>query len=203
VFRVSILLVALLALVLAACGGDQPAESPTPTPVATVEPTPQPTPDPTPAATESPDATDDGGSTGGGPLADLLPEEIRGLSRQTIPGMEQMFIGALGQQGVDADEADFAWAMYGDEAELVVTAVRAPGFGQGELEQLARLMSGMQVEGAEDVEYDSVTVAGKSVLRVTAADQTQTVFLYVTSDAFFTIVADDEDHAAELLRQLP
>ncbi|HSK93001.1 MAG TPA: hypothetical protein VLA76_02955 [Candidatus Angelobacter sp.] len=203
--RTPILLSALLALVLAACGSDQTDATPSPTEAPTPTVAPTPTESPTPDPTASPDSTDDGGS-GSGPIGELdevLPDEIRGLSRQSMPGMEDMLRGMLSQQAPGMEDADFAWAMYGDQGELVVTAFSAPGAGRAQLEMLAQIISGSQVEGAEDLDSEAVTIGGKDVLRVSVADQTQRVFLYITDDAFFTIVTETEDLAAELLSQLP
>jgi hypothetical protein len=200
--RTSILLAAVLALVLAACGSDQTAESPSPTPepTATVEPTPVATPSPT-EATE----TDDGGGSGAtGDLAAALPETVGGLERQEMPaGMEDIFASALAQQGIDAEEADFAWAMYGTAGELVAMGFRMPGLNEAQLEQLAQMMSGMQVEGAEDLETETASIGGKEVLRTTTAGETQRVYMYISGDTFFTVVTESEDLAAELLSQLP
>jgi hypothetical protein len=208
VFRVPILLVALLALILAACGGDQPAESPTPTPVATVEATPRPTPDPTP--TDTGDPTDDGGSTGSGStgrLADLLPERVGTLNRVDLPpGMESGLASVLGGQGLNADEADFVWAMWGDGGELMLTALSAPDMGEADLRMLAQMLSSAQTGGEMEVEADNVTVGGKDVLRMMpmGGGVDRTVYIYIgPGDAMFTVVAESEEHAAELLRQLP
>lgn len=194
--RIPILLVAVLALVLAACGGETTATaSPTPT----AEPTPEVTPTPTAEPTEEP--TDDGSGSGlTGTLSDALPQTIGGLERQALPGMEDMIGPMLTQQGIDADEADFVWAMYG-EGELIVTGFAASGLDQPELEQLARLMSSGQV-GA-DVQSETVTVGGKEVLRMTGEDMPDAAYLYFADDAFFTIISESAELAEELLSQLP
>lgn len=204
------LLPALLALVLAACGSDQTATSPTPTLAPTVEPTAQATPtaEATPTATEAaatPAATDRGATGGTDALSDLLPDRVGGLSRVELPpGMEQMFAGVLGQQGVDADDADFVWAQWGD-AELMVTGLRAPGMTNADLEMLARMLSTAQTGGEIEVETETATVGGKSVLRMTpvAGGAEATVYIYTAGDAMFTVIAQSEDLAAELLSELP
>ncbi len=193
----AILLLAVLALVLAACGGETTATaSPTPT----AEPTPELTPTPTEEPTEEP--TDDGSGSGfTGALSDALPQTIGGLERQELPGMEDMIGPMLTQQGVDADEADFVWAMYG-EGELIVTGFAVSGLDQPELEQLARLMSSGQV-GATDVQTERATVGGKEVLRMTGEDMPEAAYLYFADDAFFTIISESAELAEELLSQLP
>lgn len=206
--RTPILVSTVLALVLAACGSDQTDPTPTPTEAPTIEPTS--TPLPTPEATPSPTAdetaapTDDGGPTG--ELSDLLPDRVAGLDRIELPpGMEQMFAGALGQSGVDAEEADFVWAQWGDAGELMVTGLRAPGMTQADLDALARALSMSQTGGEVEVDSAPTTIGGKSVLRVTptAGGVEQTVYIYIAGDAMFTVVAQEENLAAELLSQLP
>lgn len=199
--RTTVLPAAILALVLAACGSEQAIESPTPAATPTEVPTAEPTPSPTTSQAAEP--TDDGSGSGlTGSLTDLLPDQIGGLERTEIPGMEEMIGPMLSQQGLDADEADFAWAVYG-EGELIVTGFAVPGMPQGQLETFARLMSGMQVEGAEDLETETANVGGKEVLRMTVAGETQSVLMYIADGAVFTIVAESEDLAAELLAELP
>ena len=195
--RTAILSATVIALVLAACGTEQTVESPTPiaTPAATPTPTASPTPSP-----ESEPADEGSGTTGS--LADELPDEVGGLQREAdIAGMEQMFAAALSQQGLDADEADFAFAIYG-QGELIVTGFRGAGLDTAQLEQLARIMSTGQV-GGTDFETEAVTVGGKQVLRMSGADMPEAAFLYISDDAFFTIVAEEAALAEELLSQLP
>ncbi len=55
--RVALLVVPILLLTVAACGGDEPTPSPTPTPVPTVADTPAPTPPPTPTPEPQPTPT--------------------------------------------------------------------------------------------------------------------------------------------------
>lgn len=196
--RTPILLAAVLALVLAACG--ESTASPTIAPTPTADPTPEATPTPTEADS---DATDDGTGSGfTGALSDALPDEIGGLQRTDMTGMEQMILPMLEQQGIDAEEADFAFATYG-QGELIVTGFSVPGVAEGQLQLMAQMMSGMQVEGAEDLETETVNVGGKEVLRMTTAGEPQSVFIYIAEDAMFTVVAESEELAQELLSQLP
>ena len=198
----------VLALVLAACGSDQTAQTATPSPSVTVEPTPAPT-QPSTAEPTTTGPTDDGGTGSGGStgeLADQLPDSVAGLERVELPpGMEQMFGSVLQQQGIDAEEADFVWAQWGDAGELMVTGLRAPGMGTADLEALARMLSMSQTGGEVDIDAESTTVGGKSVLRMTpsAGGTEATVYIYIADDAMFTVIAQAEDLAAELLGQLP
>jgi hypothetical protein len=202
--RTTFLLPAALALVLAACGSDQTDATPTPTeePTPTVAPTEEPTPTPSEAA-ESPDATDDG-SGSMGELADLLPDEVNGLDRTDMTGMEQFILPALEAQNIDAEDADFAFATWG-EGELFVSAMRMPGITETQLELLGRLMGSAQGDVGADVETETVTIGGKDVLRVTPTDGQSEgqVYIYIVDDAFFTVVAQAEGLAEELLSQLP
>ena len=195
-------LAAVLALVLAACGTDQTAETPSPSPSLTVEPTPVATPSPTEEPTAEP--TDDGGtgSGAGGSLLAVLPEEVGGLPRQEVPGLEQMIAPALEQQGLDADNVDVAFAMWG-QGELVVTGFQIEGIEQSQLEMLLPMLSGGQIGGQADVEAETVTVGGKEVLRMTGADVPDAAYVYIADDAFFTVISESAELAEELLSQLP
>jgi hypothetical protein len=204
--RTSVLLAAVLALVLAACGSDQTAESPSATP--TVEPTPAATPTPTAAPETSEPTDDDDGSGSGftGELSDALPETVGGLDLQPTPaGMDDLIGSMLQGQGVDAEDIDFAYGMWG-QGELLVTAFRIEGMPDTQMALLAQAMSGMggTADGG-DVESEQATVGGKDVLRMTISGegQTGTVYIYQSGDAFFSVVTEDEGLAEELLSQLP
>ncbi|MBW3612945.1 MAG: hypothetical protein KY392_03685, partial [Chloroflexi bacterium] len=179
--------------------------SPVATP--TVAPTPVPTPSPTASETATSDATDDGGSGSGltGSLIDALPDEVGGFPRNDMEGMEQFILPMLQQQGIDADEADFAFASWGEgEETLIVTAMRMPGVTPAQLELIGRMMgSSQRADVGTEVEAETVTVAGKQVLRVTPADAEGEVLIYIVGDAFFTVISQTPSLAEELLQQLP
>lgn len=203
--RPIVLLAAVLALVLAACGSDQPDASATPAPTPASTPTPEPT-ESEPA--ETPEATDgDGtGSVITGSLSEALPDEVGGLPRTEIEGMEALIGPMLQQQGIDAEEADFALASYGDAdaaESLIVTAIRMPGVDQAQLEMLARLMSSNQEPGAGEIDAEPVTVGGKDVLRVSPPDAEESVYIYLADDAFFSVISQTDELAEDLLSQLP
>jgi hypothetical protein len=208
--RPLVLLATVLALVLAACGSDQPDASATPASTPAATPTQAATPEPTPSqAAETPDQTEGDGGTGSvitGSLSDALPAEVGGLAKQEVEGMDAFIGPMLQQQGVDAEEADFAFASYGEgEAaeSLIVTAIRMPGVDQTELEMMARLISRSQAPGASGVEAESVTIGGKDVLRVSPPDEEQSVYVYLASDAFFSVISQSDELAEDLLSQLP
>lgn len=205
--RMSILIVTLLALVVVACSGD-PA-SPTPsesTPPATPDPTATPTAEPTvaasePAASADPAASSDA-SGDGTALADLLPDELNGMSRTDVPGIDAMLAPLLAQSGVDASEADFTFASYGEGDDAVyVQGFRIPGMTEVELEMLARAMSGGQT--GSDVSAETATVGGKEVLRIGGTDVPDAGYLYFSDGAMFTVISQSDDLAEQLLEQLP
>ena len=196
--RISILLIALLALVVTACAGDQASSS---TPTAEPTPTEEATPEPTEAPeSESPEASQDAGS--GTALDDLLPDELNGMARTEIPGLEAMLAPMLAQSGVDASEAEFIFASYGEgEAAVQVQAFRIPGMSELQLETLARAMSGSLEGGGATA--DTVDVGGKTVLEITGAEVAGVAYIYFTEGAMFTVVGPSADLAAQLLAELP
>ena len=201
--RISILLV-LLAFGVAACGdqASSQTDAATATPSATAEPTEEPTTEPSdePAA-----SADTGNETA---LADLIPDELNGVARTDIPGMDQIIASALAQQGLDAEDAEFVFTSYGEgEDAVILTAFRIPQVSEPQMEMLARMMSGAGAQ--QGVEAETVDVAGKSVLRMTAqgaaAGQEGVVYMYFAEGAAFTIVSPAADTAAAeaLLAELP
>lgn len=183
------ILLAMLVLVVAGCAS--PSES---SPEATPEPTPEPTAEPT--ATE-----DSNGSSGGGDLTALLPDEIGGLTRTDIPGMEAMISNALASTGVNAEGAEYAFASYGDGTQaLIVTALRIPGLDEASLQALAAAMAGTNTTGAN---VETMTVGGKEVLQMTGQGAPGAAYLYFAEGAVFTVVGEDPDLAGQLLAELP
>ena len=165
-----LILVAMLAIVLAACGTEQSSESeavatPESTPVVTSdapEPSEEPEPSDEPAASE-----DDGGGTGS--LDDVIPDELNGAAGTAITGMDTLLQAALQGQGLDAGDAEFAFVNYGEGADATaLTAFRIPGVTEVAMEQLARMMSGF---GAEGVEAETLDVGGKTVLSFSSGAQ--------------------------------
>ena len=200
--RISLVLGTLLTLVVAACSSDQPSPSPsepTATATATVEPPAAATPEPS----ESSDpASSDDASGGDAALADLLPDELDGMSRTEIEGFDAMLAPLLAQSGVDASDVDFTFASYGEGTDAVyVQGFRIPGMSEIQLEMLARAMSGSQTGG--EIEAESATIGGKDVLRMGGADVPDAAYLYFSDGAVFTVISESEDLAAQLLEQLP
>ncbi|MBA4169097.1 MAG: hypothetical protein H0X68_01690 [Chloroflexi bacterium] len=198
--RISLVLVTLLALAVAACSSDQASPSPS-EPAATVDPTPDPTPEP--ASQEPTDSTDTGGLPGNdAALLDLLPDEIGGQSRTDVDlAANPMVAAALEAQNMDASEVEYSVSTYGTgENVFGVTAMRIPDMGETQLEQFATLMTGM-ADGQGSVETE--TIGGKEVLVITAADVDQRAYMYFTQGAVFILGGGSDELAAELLSQLP
>ena len=192
---------AVMAFVLAACGGEPTASSPAES-VAAVTPEPTAAPSsaapseaaPTPAESASGDASTDS------ELADMLPDELNGVARTDVPGLDQMIAPALEAQGIDATDVDFVFASYGEGTDgLIVQAIRIPGLGQAQLEMLAQMMAGQSTE----VDVEQTEVGGKSVLEMTGADVPGAAYMYFADGAMFTIVGESADLAAQLLSELP
>jgi hypothetical protein len=203
--RITILLVALLALVVTACGSGDASESAAASePAPTVEPTPEPTPDPTPEPPES-DEPSSSADAGGDPsaLLDLLPDEIDGQARIDVDlASNPMFAAALAQQDVDLSDVEYTISTYGTgEGVLVASAIRIPGMGQLELEQLGRLMGGVDLEGEGSAEL--TTIGGKEVLALTATDVEQTGYMYFLDGAVIVVGGTSQDLAEEFFSQLP
>jgi hypothetical protein len=192
--RIAILL-AMLVLVAAGCASQtapSAEEAPESTPTATAEPTASPTVE----ATASEDASGSGEA-----LADLIPDEVAGLTRTDIPGMEAMISSALASSGVEASDAEFAFASFGEgDLALIVTALRVPGLNEQSLQLLAGAMAGANTAGGS---VEEVTVGGKSVLQMSGEGTPGAAYLYFAEDAVFTIIGEDPDLAAQLLAELP
>ena len=194
-----LILAALLAMTLAACGTQEADEAdPTATPEPAAEATAEPTAEPTDeaAATDG----DDGGETGS--LDDLIPDDLNGVAGVPLPGMDQIFAGALQGQGLDAGDAEFAFVTYGEGADTVVlNAFRIPGIEQTALQQLAGLMSGADPTG----EFEATTqeIAGKTVLSFSGGATQGTIYFYVADDVAFTVAGEDTGLVEQLLSELP
>jgi hypothetical protein len=195
--RTLIAVTALFAILLAACSSDQGDASAEPTADPTVAVTPSAEPS---EAAESTGALPSGGTGSDSELADLLPDELNGVARTDVPGLEQMLAPMLEAQNIDATNVDFVFASYGEGTDaLVVQAIRVPGMTEAQLQLFAQMMSGQQSE----VDTATVTVGGKSVLQMSGAQVPGAAYLYFADGAMFTIVGESEDLAKQLLEALP
>ena len=200
--RITILLIAALALVVSACGTDTGASAEPSEPIATIEATPEPSPEPEESA--EPAASASTGGNGGSETAiiELLPDEVGGMSRTDVDmAANPMFAEIFAEQGLDAADLEFVISTYGTGAEaLGVTSMRVPDMGEAELEQLARLMTTMS-EGQAAAEPG--TVGGKSVLILSAEGEAETAYMYFAEGAVFVVGGGTEALVAEFLSQLP
>ena len=190
-----LILATLLAMLLAACGQQEPSEpDATPTP----EATPQASSDASTPSDEPATSEDDGSASGD--LADVIPDELNGVPATEIPGMDQILASALQAQNIDSGGADFAFVTYGTDADAVaLNAFRLPGVSEVAMEQLARLMSG----AGTDVDAESVTIGGKTVLKISGGQTGGAVYFYVADDTAFTAAGQDESLIEQLFSQLP
>jgi hypothetical protein len=183
-----------LAMLLAACGQQESSE---PDATLTPEATPEATSD-APAPSDEPAASEDGSASGD--LADVIPDELNGVPATEIPGMDQILASALQAQNIDSGGADFAFVTYGTDANAVaLNAFRLPGVSEVAMEQLARLMSG----AGTDVAAESVTIGGKTVLKISGGQTGGAVYFYVADDTAFTAAGQDESLVEQLISQLP
>jgi hypothetical protein len=194
-----LIIVALLAIFLAACGtqtADEATLTPEPTPAAATD---------APDDTDEPAATDDGGdgddgSTGS--LDDMIPDDLNGVAGTSIAGMDQILSGALQAQGLDAGDAEFAFVTYGTDANAVVlNAFRIPGVTEVAMQQLAQLMSGADPTG--EFEANTEEIGGKTVLSFSGEGQPGVVYFYVAGDVAFTVAGQDPATVEQLLAELP
>lgn len=217
--RISILLIAVLALVVSACASEEAASA---APSGTAIPTADPTPEPAPS--EDATASEPAGSglaipsfdlNGDPELADRFPDTVGGqpLNVQTMGG-EQM--GALGGadptfeeflDSIDADLSDVSVAFGGtvDPADpdnvFSVGAFRVLGASEDDLQRefLAASEDTGEFSGLEEG-----SVGGKDVLTaIDPSGETELrVYLYTKDDTLYFLTGSEEQ-AAEVLEALP
>ena len=209
--RITILLVALLALVVSACASEQASPSVQPTPAVTEEPTPEP-----PEASASADA-----SIGAFPSFDLngdpelaarFPDTVGGqpLQVQSMRGDTFMSVGGSDPafeeflDSVDAELSDvsvaFGGAASGDSI-LSVGAFRILGASEDDLEREFIAAS----EDAGDITgLEQANIGGKDVW--TAVDPSgetgASVYLYTKDDTLYFLTGSEAE-VAEILEALP
>ncbi|MDQ3689377.1 MAG: hypothetical protein M3406_04955 [Chloroflexota bacterium] len=217
--RTSIPLIALLALVVAACSSGEASQTASATPPpATEEPTASPEPTETSEPSQEPAASGSAGAipsvdaNGDPDLAGRFPDTVGGAPLQVLSfrGDDPMMAGNMGesfQEFLDATDADIedvsvavGGSPAGDEAFRVV-AFRVMGVGEDALEEEFLAAS----EGAGDVSgLEESSVGGKDVW--TAPDPTGetggSAFIYVKDDTVYFLTGTEEQ-AAEILAALP
>jgi hypothetical protein len=214
--RITILLVALLALVVSACASEQASPSAEePTPAATVEATPE-------ASSEAPEAsTDPDATVGAFPSFDLngdpelaarFPDTVGGqpLEVQSMRGDTFMSIGGSDPSfqefldSVDAELSDVSVAFGGaasGDSFLSVGAFRILGASEDDLE---REFIAASEEAGDITGMEQATVGGKDVF--TAIDPSgetdASVYLYTKDDTLYFLTGSEAD-VAEILEALP
>ena len=214
--RITILLVALLALGVSACTGEQASPSAEePTPTATVEATPE-------ASSEAPEASTDPDATVGAlpsfdlngdpELAARFPDTVGGqpLEVQSMRGDTFMSLGGSDPSfqefldSVDAELSDVSVAFGGaasGESFLSVGAFRILGASEDDLE---REFIAASEEAGDITGMEQATVGGKDVF--TAVDPSgetdASVYLYTKDDTLYFLTGSEAD-VAEILEALP
>ena len=209
--RTSILLVALLALVVAACSSET-ADSPSTT-ASEAAATPEPTPEASAEAGESgsPAAIPSIDLDGDPELAARFPDTVGGqpLVVQSMRGDQlpemgtdqafQDFLDSIDAQLEDVSVA-FGGATFG-ESVLSVGAFRVLGAEEDELE---REFIAASEEAGDVTALDEATVGGKEVLTGTdpSGQSSASVFIYTKDDTLYFFTGSEEQ-VAEVLEVLP
>ena len=211
--RISILLIALLALVASACSSDQGDSSASPT-AATQESTPDPTES---EAAESEAAEETVGAfpsfdTNGDPeLAARFPDTVGGSPLQVQSfrgdvfmaggGSDPSFTAFLDSVGAELDDVSVAFGgVMTAENPLSVGAFRILGASEDDLE---REFIAASEESGDVTGLEQTSVGGKDVW--TAADPTgagMSVFIYTKDDTLYFLTGNEEQ-VAEILAALP
>jgi hypothetical protein len=215
--RISIFLVGLLAIVLAACSSGQGSSA---SASASAEPTPTATEEATPEATESAEPDASGSEmaipsfdlNGDPELADRIPDTVDGQPLQVFSFRGDVFMsqGADPEfqaflDSVDADLEDVSVAVGGvasGESYISVTAFRVLGVSEDRLRE--EFLSA--AEGSGDVSgFENATLAGKSVY--VAPDPTGELggvsfYLYTKDDTIYWMTGT-EAQVTQILEALP
>ncbi|HJP71168.1 MAG TPA: hypothetical protein VJ975_05565 [Candidatus Limnocylindria bacterium] len=213
--RITILLVALLALVVSACASEQATPSVQPTPAVTEEPTPEPSseaPEPSESADASIGAFPSFDLNGDPELAARFPDTVGGqpLQVQSMRGDTFMSIGGSDPafeeflDSVDAELSDVSVAFGGaasGDSFLSVGAFRILGASEDDLEREFIAAS----EDAGDITgMEQANVGGKDVW--TAVDPSgetdASVYLYTKDDTLYFLTGSEAE-VAEILEALP
>lgn len=197
--RISILPIALLSLVVAACSGGTSASAPASAQGASTAPS---APASSAAAPESAAPSSGTGSTSA--LIDLLPDRIGGMDHgEDIDfGNNEMFKSILAQQGGAAlGDVEYIIRSWGEDAQVTLRAMRIPSMPQPQLELIAKAMSGSA--GAQG-SLETTNIGGKQVLRIESSDGSSegAAYMYFAEGAAFTVLGE-EALVAEVLAALP
>ena len=205
--RSSILILALVAMFVVACSGDQAGASATSSPVASA------TEEETPEAEETPE----GGAEatlqpGAGDLAGLLPTEVGGITIEYESSSGDAVMGAEGVtpeaqeffDRVGAEPSDLSSAFgFGVDTEtgsgISIIAFRVAGANEGQLRDEFRAT----IEEDETQTLTEETVAGKNVLAISSDGTEVSGYVYVKNDVVFVVGGSPVELAEEALSQLP
>ena len=205
--RSSILILALVAMFVVACSGDQAGASATSSPVASA------TEEETPEAEETPE----GGAEatlqpGAGDLAGLLPTEVGGITIEYESSSGDAVMGAEGVtpeaqeffDRVGAEPSDLSSAFgFGVDTEtgsgISIIAFRVAGADEGQLRDEFRAT----IEEDETQTLTEETVAGKNVLAISSDGTEVSGYVYVKNDVVFVVGGSPVELAEEALSQLP
>lgn len=214
--RLTTIVIVLLALLVAACGSDQPSEAPS-----EPDPTPAATPEPTEAPSEEPDASAPAASelafpsfdiNGDPELAARLPATVDGQPLQIISMRGDMFMGGevdpafqdfLDATGADLEDVSVAFGgVQSGESFISIAAFRVLGVTEEELEQE---FIGASQDAGDLASLEEATIGGKQVW--TAIDPTGElggagIYIYARDDTLYWMTGTEEQ-AAEILEALP
>jgi hypothetical protein len=200
--------VALLLLVLAACGSS--AASPSPSTASS------------PLGGSGSSAPSLGASESAGPslpssaaeLEALIPDEVGGVTLQKLSmrGNEFANSGSATEQaqdflrrlGVDPEDVSVAvgFGASPDGASTVAVFIfKAEGADSARL--LETFKTAMDAEQDQPLQWESATVGGKQVQRATAPQNNGQVNIYVAGDTLYFVATTHEEDAAQILGGLP
>jgi hypothetical protein len=208
--RISILLIAMLALVVSACANEQADSSASPSePVATEEPTPEPTES---AAEETVGAFPSFDLNGDPELAARFPDTVggeplqvqsmRGDTFMSMGGSDPSFEAFLDSVGAELSDVSVAFGgAASGQSVLSVGAFRVLGASEDDLER-EFLAAG---EASGDMSgMTQTSVGGKDVWTASDAsgDTNMSVFIYTKDDTLYFLTGTEEQ-VAEILAALP
>lgn len=212
--RISILLIALLAFVVAACSSGESSPSSTPSePVATEEATPEPTESEEPSeAPESVVAIPSFDTDADPELAARFPDTVGGEPLEiqsfggdlfsSMGGSDPTFDAFLDSVGADLDDVTVAFGGSASAgAALSVGAFRIVGANEDDLE---REFIAASEEAGDVSDLEQASVGGKDVWTATdpSGETGMSVFLYTKDDTVYFLTGSEEQ-VSEILAALP
>ena len=214
--RISILPVALLAIVVSACTGEQASSSASPSePAATESASEEPTVEPSEseAAEESLGAIPSFDLNGDPELAARFPDTVGGEPLQVqsfggetfvqMGGADPSFEAFLESIGADVSDVSVAFgASASAESPLTAIAFRIVGASEEELE---REFIAVTEESADAPGLTQTSVGGKDVWSAAVPDGAaagMSIFIYTKDDTLY-LLTGSEEQVAEILTALP